>query len=63
MGKRLNKTTKFTADITQLLTDNGLPAGLALELALVIKHPKDLTGLTGHFSKKVTIDFTKVNND
>lgn len=60
MGKRINKTTKFVVDISKALNDAGLPAGLALELALVVKHPKNIDGLSGHFSKKVTVDFTKV---
>lgn len=63
MGKRVNKTTKFTVDISKALHDNGLPTTLMLELSMRVKHPKQLEGVTGHFSKQVVIDFTKVGQD
>ena len=63
MGKRVNKTTTFTVDVSKALNEAGLPVGLALELALKVKHPKNTDGLSGHFSKKVSVDFTKVKDD
>lgn len=63
MGKRVNKTTRFVVDVSKVLREQGLPEGLALELALSIKHPKDTAKLTGQFRKKVSIDFTKVIED
>lgn len=63
MAKHLNKTTRFVVDVSKALQENGLPQGLMLELVLKVKHPKNLDGVTGHFQKQVTIDFTKVNDE
>jgi hypothetical protein len=57
MGKRVNKTAKFTVSID--LTNCGLTSG-ELVLNMEVRHPKVLTSPLGLYSKKVKVDLTKM---
>ena len=59
-SKRLNKTTRGVVSVN--LTDLGLPGGEVV-FNLVVRHPKVITGTLGLYSKKVTINLTKVNDE
>lgn len=61
MGKRINKTTSVTVDITSILKEKGLqfPGDGFVELEVKVKHAKDPAAQYGTYIKPVTVDLTK----